>query len=105
MDRIEVCFSELAYSRSRFTIRTNNVRVEFTVYEKTVDDIQHLLLNFCDGYNIDWGLLDFKAHDDVLKLIKQKTLSGEKTVFEMFENRNIVMTKYDCPIVVERRIV
>ena len=103
MDRIEVCFSELAYSRSRFIIRTNNARVEFTVYEKTVDDIQHLLLNFCDGYNIDWELLDFKAPEEVLKMITQKTLSGEKTVFEMFENRNIVITKYDCPIVIDRQ--
>lgn len=81
MDRIEVCFSELAYSRSRFIIRTNNARVEFTVYEKTVDDIQHLLLNFCDGYNIDWGLLDFKAHDDVLTLIKQKNIVWRKNCF------------------------
>ena len=102
MDKIEVVFAELTYSCSRFFIRTGSVNVDFTVYQKTVDDIQHLLFNFCDGYNIDWGLLDFKAYEEVFKLINQKTLSGEKTLFEMFENRNIKITKYDCPIVRDR---
>ena len=99
MDRIEVLFSELAYRRSRFTIKTNSVRVEFTVYEKTVDDIQHILLNFCDGYDIDWGLLDFEAYEEVFNLINQKTLYGEKTLFEMFENRKIMITKHKAPVV------
>lgn len=95
---IEVIFKELGYSNIQFSICGDNFRIEFYLQNKSIHEIQHILLNFCDGYDIDWDKLEFKTSREVFNRINLKTLANDKTVWELFKERNIeIQDAVICP--------
>lgn len=84
----EVTFKTLGYDFTGFTIDADDFSCDFHLRKKTVDDIVGIILKFCETYEINWETLVFQTSKKIFNEINQKTLSSNKTVWEMFKERN-----------------
>lgn len=88
---IIVLFREIGYETFKFSINTNKNHIDFTLHNKSIDDIEDILYRFCEAYEIERDSLEFYTSSENFFRINQRTLSNAKTVWELFDSRNILI--------------
>lgn len=88
---ISVIFQEIGYEKLKFVINTDNAYIDFTLYEKTIAEIEDILFRFYEAYDIDRNNVSYYTCSENYNKINQKTLSNTKTVWELFEAKGITI--------------
>ena len=92
MKKVEVYFYEIGYSKTRLGMYLNGVRSEFTLYNKSIDDICEVINNWLKGFageKLTFKNLKFSTSCETYNRIQQRTLLNEKSVYELFCEKGI----------------
>ena len=65
------------------------MRIQFVLRNTSIDKVNKTINNFCKGFDVDRDFFKFKASPEILNSIKQKTLANTKSVWELFEEKDI----------------
>lgn len=86
---VNVEFKSIGYTCIDFVIEFKDVRIQFVLRNTSIDQVNETIDNFCKGFDVDRGFFNFKTSPEILNHIKQKTLSNTKSVWELFEEKDI----------------
>lgn len=92
MEKIEVYFYEIGYSKTRLVISRNRVKYEITLYNKSIDDICSVIHCWLKGFTYDkltFKNLKFITSNENYNRIQEKTLLNEKSVHELFKEKGV----------------
>lgn len=92
-EKYDVFFKRIGYEVTVFDIYLYLNVITFELHKKSIDDIKEIIYRFCDAYEIDWEQLSFKTSPENYNRLDVKTLYGEKTLNELFRDRNIRIEK------------
>ena len=92
MKKIEVYFKKIGYSETCLAMCLNGVRSEFTLCEKSIDDICEVISNWLKGFageKLTFKNLKFTTSNENYNRIQEKTLLNEKSVYELLKEKGI----------------
>lgn len=92
MEKIEVYFYEIGYSKTHLVMARNGVRCEIFLYDKSIDDICGAIHCWLKGFADDkltFKNLKFNTSNENYNIIQEKTLLNEKSVYELFKEKGV----------------
>lgn len=93
--KIYVLFNEIGYSRTELCINLDkDTKINYSLFETSIDTIKKHLLKFTQTYNIDWEQLDFRTSPQLYNIICKKTLYCNKSLKDLFSEQFINIKKF-----------
>ena len=92
MEKIEVYFREISYSKTYLVVTKDGVRCEIILYEKSIDDICNAIHCWLKGFTdnkLTFKNLKFDTSSENYDRIQEKTLLNEKSVYELFKEKGV----------------
>ena len=92
MEKIEVYFREISYSKTYLAVTKDGVKCEIILYEKSIDDICNAIHCWLKGFTDDkltFKNLKFDTSSENYYKIQEKTLLNEKSVYELFKEKGV----------------
>lgn len=86
---VNVEFKSINYACIDFVIEFKDMRIQFVLRNTSIKQVNETIDNFCKGFDVDRDFFKFKTSPAILNEIKQKTLSNVKSVWELFEEKDI----------------